>query len=88
MHVIRLYLEAKESRETGKITLANPRVSLLLEIRRAKYKLSEIEAMGKELQAETYSAQQKSPLPHAVNHEAVTQLITAVNLDFWNSKKS
>jgi len=88
MHVIRLFLEAKEYMETGKITLSNPRVSLLVEIRRGKYKLSEIEAMGKELQAETYSAQQKSPLPHAVNHEAVTQLITAVYLDFWNSKKS
>jgi hypothetical protein len=67
--------------------LPNPRVSLLVEIRRGKYKLSEIETMGKELQAETYSAQQKSPLPDAINHEAVTQLITAVYLDFWNSEK-
>ncbi len=88
MHVIRLYLEAKEYMETGEITLPNPRVELLVAIRRGKCKLSEIETMGKELRAETYSAQQKSPLPDSVNHQAVTQLITGVYLDFWNSKKS
>lgn len=88
MHVIRLYLEAKEYMESGKITLPNPRVELLVAIRQGKYKLSEIEGMGKDLQAETFAAQQKSPLPDAVNHEAVTQLITGVYLDFWNSQKS
>jgi hypothetical protein len=88
MHVIRLYLEAKEYMEDGKITLPNPRVELLVAIRNGKYKLSEIEATGKELQAETYAAQQKSPLPNAAIHEAVTQLITGVYLDFWNSQKS
>ncbi len=88
MHVIRLYLEAKEYMETGKITLPNPLLELLLAIRLGKYKLSEIEGMGKELQAETCSAQQKSPLPDAVYHEAVTQLITGVYLDFWYSQTS
>jgi uncharacterized protein len=88
MHVIRLYLEAKEYMETGKITLPNPRVELLVAIRRGKYKLSEIEAMGKELQAETYSAQLKSPLPDAVNQEAVTRLVTGAYLDFWISRNS
>jgi uncharacterized protein len=87
MHVIRLYLEAKECMETGKITLPNPRVELLVAIRHGKYKLSEIEGMGTELQAGTLSAQQKSPLPDSVNQEALTQLITGVYLDFWNFKK-
>jgi uncharacterized protein len=87
MHVIRLYLEAKECMETGKITLPNPCVELLVAIRHGKYKLSEIEGMGTELQAGTLSAQQKSPLPDSVNQEALTQLITGVYLDFWNFKK-
>jgi hypothetical protein len=87
MHVIRLYLEAKEYMETGKITLPNPRVELLVAIRRGKYKLNEIEEMGKQLQGETYSAQQKSPLPDSVNLEAVTRLITGAYLDFWNSEQ-
>jgi hypothetical protein len=62
-------------------------VELLIKIRQGKYKLSEIEGMGMELQADTYAVQQTSPLPDAVNHDAVTQLITGVYLDFWNSNK-
>jgi uncharacterized protein len=88
MHVIRLYLEAKEYMAGGKITLPNPRVELLVAIRQGNYKLSEVERMGKELQAETYAAQQQSPLPDAVNYQAVTRLITGVYLDFWRSQKS
>ena len=63
MHVIRLYLEATEYMEKGAITLPNPNVDLLIEIRRGKYKLSEIEEMGKRLEAEAMAAQAKSPLP-------------------------
>ena len=85
MHVIRLYLEGKEYMETGTITLPNPYVNLLVDIRIGKYKLSEVEAMGKQLQIETYSAQNNSPLPDKVDLEAVTKLITGVYLDFWRS---
>jgi len=88
MHVIRLYLEAKEYMETGKSTLPNPRLELPVAVRRGKYQLSESAGRGKEPQAETYSEQQQSPLPDAANYEAVTQLITGVYLDFWNSQKS
>lgn len=87
MHVIRLYLEGKEYMETGVITLPNPRVDLLIDIRKGKYKLSEIEAMGEELQVAAYAAQKKSPLPEGVDLGAVTKLITGVYLDFWESSK-
>lgn len=87
MHVIRLYLEAKEYMETGKITLPNPKVDLLIAIRLGKYKRSEIEEMGKELQAEAYSAQKRSPLPDAVDHETISRLITAVYVGFWGTQK-
>ena len=83
MHVIRLYLEGKEYMETGSITLPNPRVDLLVDIRKGKYTLSEIETMGKDLQVETYSAQKKSPLPETVDPTVVTKLITGVYLEFW-----
>jgi predicted nucleotidyltransferase len=88
MHVIRLYLEAKEYMETGKITLPNPKVDLLVAIRQGKYLLSEIEEMGRGLQAETLSAQVKSPLPDGVNQKAVTMLITGVYLDFWETNRA
>jgi uncharacterized protein len=87
MHVIRLYLEGKEYMETGRITLPNPRVDLLVDIRKGKYKLSEIDTMGKELQVEIYSAQKKSHLPETVELEAITKLITGVYLDFWKSSE-
>jgi uncharacterized protein len=83
MHVVRLYLEAREFIERGIISLPNPRVDLLVEIRRGKYKLSEIEQMGKQLQAEASAAQEHSPLPDAVDTKSVTGLITQVYLQFW-----
>jgi predicted nucleotidyltransferase len=83
MHVIRLYLEGKEYVETGKITLPNPRVDLLIAIRGGKYKLSEVEEMGRQFNAEALAAQEKSPLPDRVDSQAVGRLITAVYMDFW-----
>ncbi len=85
MHVIRLYLEGKEYIEAGKITLPNPRVDMLVAIRQGKYKLHEIEDMGKQLQAEATAAQETSPLPQKVDLQAVTKLITGVYLDFWRT---
>ena len=85
MHVIRLYLEAREYRETGKITLPNPKVDLLISIRKGKYKQFEIEEMGRQLEAEAMQAQEKSPLPDSVELDAITKLITEVYMGFWTS---
>jgi uncharacterized protein len=86
MHVIRLYLEGKEYVETGKITLPNSRVDLLIAIREGKYKRSEVEQMGRELQADALEAQQRSPLPDRVDLSAVSKLITDVYMEFWTSR--
>jgi predicted nucleotidyltransferase len=85
MHVIRLYLEGKEYVQTGKITLPNPRVDLLIAIREGKYKRSEVEEMGKQLEAESLAAMENSHLPERVDLDAVTKLITGVYLDFWKA---
>ncbi|HKV04095.1 MAG TPA: nucleotidyltransferase domain-containing protein [Candidatus Acidoferrales bacterium] len=85
MHLIRLYLEAKEYMETGKITLPNPRVDLLIGIRQGEYKRLEIEEIGKQLQSEAMKAHEKSLLPEAVDLQAVSRFITDVYMDFWNS---
>ena len=83
MHVIRLYLEAREYMEAGHISLPNPRVDLLVDIRQGIYKLYEIEQMGKQFEAEANAAQEKSPLPDVVDTSSVTTLITQVYLQFW-----
>lgn len=85
MHVIRLYLEGKEYIETGKITLPSPKVDLLIAIRQGKYKRFEVEAMGKQLQAEATAAQETSPLPEKVDLGAVSKLITDVYMNFWQT---
>jgi len=87
MHVIRLYLEGTEYVQTGKITLPNPKVDLLIAIRNGKYKRSEIEEMGKQLQADAIAAQAKSALPDSVDLHAVSELITQIYLDFWNANE-
>lgn len=87
MHVIRLYLEGKEYIETGNITLPNPRVELLVSIREGKYTRSEIEQIGKELEAEALAAEQQSPLPEQVNSPAISKLVTEIYLDFWQSHR-
>ena len=83
MHVIRLYLEGKEYVESGKITLPNPKVDLLISIREGKYKRSEIEEMGKQLETEALAAQEHSPLPERVDLSAVSELVTQVYMEFW-----
>lgn len=85
MHVIRLYLEGKEYIETGKITLPNPRVDLLISIREGRYQRLEIEEMGKQLESEALAAQSRSPLPEQVDLAAVSELITKVYMDFWRA---
>jgi predicted nucleotidyltransferase len=87
MHTIRLYLEATEYMQTGRITLPNPRVNLLIDIRKGKYKLREVEEMAKRFEAEAINAQAKSCLPEAVDKAAVSQLISEIYLDFWNAEK-
>ncbi len=87
MHVIRLYLEAKEYMETGRITLPNPNVDLLIAIRQGKYKLSQIEEMGKQFEAEAQAAQAKSRLPEAVDLNAISGLIAGVYMSFWTAQK-
>jgi uncharacterized protein len=83
MHVIRLLLEAREYMETGAISLPNPNVDLLIAIRQGSYTLSQIEEMGKRLEAEAMEAQERSALPEAVDLSAITNLITEVYMAFW-----
>ena len=87
MHAIRLYLEAKEYMETGQITFPNPKVDLLLAIRKGHYKRNEVEEMGKQLQAEATAAQGTSPLADKVDVAAISRLITEVYTDFWSSAR-
>lgn len=87
MHVIRLYGEAKELMECGRITLPRPNKDELVAIRRGKYSLGEIQELGRQLESEAFAAQARSPLPDKVDRSAVSQLIADTHLRFWEEKK-
>lgn len=88
MHVIRLYGEAKELMERGHITLPRPNRNELIEIRKGKYSLAEIQELGKELESEALAAQASSPLPDRVDRDAINNLLTAVHLGLWERKEA
>lgn len=83
MHVIRLYGEAKELMENGRITLPRPNKAELIEIRKGKYSLSEIQELGAQLESEALAAQATSPLPDSVERDAISRLLADVYLRRW-----
>jgi hypothetical protein len=84
MHVIRLYGEAKELMESGRITLPRPNRDELIEIRRGKYSLTEIRELGAQLESEVLAAQVTSPLPDKVDQDEVSRLLADAHLRFWS----
>jgi uncharacterized protein len=85
MHVIRLYGEAKELMEHGRITLPRPNRDQLIEIRNGKYTLSEIRELGVQLESEALAAQTSSPLPERVDRNAISKLMAEVHLQLWRA---
>jgi len=85
MHVIRLYGEAKELMKDGRITLPRPNRDELIEIRKGKYSLMEIQELGAQLESEALAAQATSALPDAVDRNAISRLLADVHLQFWNA---
>lgn len=83
MHIVRLYGEAKELMETGKITLPRPNVDELIAIRKGKYKLSEIRELGNQLESDALRASENSQLPEQPNRVVVSRLIADVYLKFY-----
>jgi uncharacterized protein len=88
MHVIRLYGEAKELMESGRITLPRPNREELIEIRKGKYRLTEIRELGRQLESEALAAQARSSLPERIDRDAVSRLIADVHLRFWQQKNA
>lgn len=84
MHVIRLYGEAKELMQTGKISLPRPNKDDLIAIRNGKYKLSEIRALGRQLESEALDASDKSPLPDRIDRGRISKLIADSYREFWD----
>jgi uncharacterized protein len=87
MHVIRLYGEAKELMEFGRISLPRPDRAELVAIRNGKYSLREIQELGQELEAQALNAQATSPLADQIDRTAISSLIADVHLQFWHARE-
>ena len=85
MHVIRLYGEAKELMEHGRITLPRPNREELIEIRKGKYSLAQIRQLGALLESEALAAQATSTLPDKVDRDEINRLLADAHLRFWTS---
>jgi hypothetical protein len=57
----------------------------LIEIRKGKYCLREIQELGQQLESEAFAAQATSPLRGKVDREAISRLLTDVQLRHWNA---
>ena len=88
MHVIRLYGEAKEMMEKGRITLPRPNRDELVQIRSGRYSLAEIRQLGAQLESEALAAHETSPLPDKVDKEAISTLLADAHLRFWNAPRT
>lgn len=86
MHIVRLYSEAKELMETGYITLPRPDKNELIAIRQGKYTLSEIRAMGRQLEADALAASDRSPLPARIDRDAISKIVATAYQDFWEER--
>jgi predicted nucleotidyltransferase len=86
MHVIRLYGEAKELMKDGHITLPRPNRDELVEVRKGKYSLAQIQELGMQLESEALAAQSTSPLPDRVDRDAISKLLADIHLQVWNAR--
>jgi predicted nucleotidyltransferase len=87
MHITRLLYEAKEFMEHARITLPRPEAELLIDIRKGKFKLFELEEMNKQLEAEALAAKEKSSLPDKVDRDVISQLVSQTYLDYWAARQ-
>jgi hypothetical protein len=87
MHCLRLYLECIELMRLGKITLPRPEREYLVEARSGEWPLERFIAEAKRLRSEAELAATESPLPEAVDLDAISRLIADLSLCAWGCER-
>jgi hypothetical protein len=87
MHAIRLLYEGKELLLERKITLPRPEKDFLIRIRAGELSRDQLIKLADGLFTELRQADERSPLPEAVDRTAVSQLIAQVYLDYWRASR-
>lgn len=84
MHLIRLYGEAHELMQEGRLTLPRPNADELVAIRHGKYKIHEIQLLAEKLKHAAEAAQASSQLPERVNRPEISRRLVEAYLAHWS----
>jgi len=87
MHCLRLYFECIELMREGQITLPRPERDVLIQVRQGHFTMDQFNQMADDLRREAEQATLDSPLPDAVDPEAISSLIAQVHLSYWGAGK-
>lgn len=87
MHIVRLLGEATELMRYGTITFPRPDAGVLIDIRRGKYKLSELLDIANEFEEQAIAAEKESSLPAHVDRKALSELLADVYTEEWGYNK-
>jgi predicted nucleotidyltransferase len=88
MHGLRLFFEGIELMKFGRITLPRPEKELLIEIRAGHWSLEKVLAEARQLSQELQAVTSASFLPEHVDKDAISKLIAATHLEFWQVESS
>lgn len=88
MHITRLLHEVRELLDSGTITLPRPEKDLLIDIRKGRFKLYELEQLNNQLEVEALEAAKLSGLPERVDRGAISRLVGQTYLDYWDWQKT
>lgn len=83
MHMIRLVQEGCELMETGHITLPRPNREFLIDIRRGRFNLPELEEQYAGAVEALRWAEHESPLPDRVDLDEVSKFVSQMYLENW-----
>jgi hypothetical protein len=83
MHCLRLYFECIELMRAGRITLPRPERDLLIQVRQGQFTMEQFSQMADDLRRDAEQATLNSPLPDAVDPQAISALVARVHLDYW-----
>ncbi len=88
MHSIRLYGEAQELMEHGRISLPRPDADHLVAIRHGKFTLGQIQEMAQDLERASLAASQRSGLPDKVNRKEISRRVAHAYKAHWGQKQN
>jgi uncharacterized protein len=88
MHMIRLYGEAKELMDAGRISLPRPNADELIAIRHGKCNLTEIKQLAEQLKHDAELSREHSHLPNQIDRAEISRRLTEAYQSHWGIRRA